>query len=79
MIPVTHAPVAICLPPQQIRCLALMSHGLSNSAIGRRMGLSENTVKTHLYLAYRGLGVHDRGHAVRRCYELGIFRLARAS
>lgn len=76
MTATVNAPAWTSIPPKQRQCLVLMSHGLTNAAIGRRMGLSPDTVKTHLYQAFKRLEVHDRAHAVRRCFELGIFQVA---
>lgn len=42
--------------------------GLSNREIAGRLGISENTVRTHLKLVYRRLGVHTRAQLARRVY-----------
>jgi DNA-binding NarL/FixJ family response regulator len=41
-----------------------MSEGLSNSAIGRQLDLSEDTVKTHAQHLFRKLGARDRAQPV---------------
>lgn len=49
-----------------------LSHGKSNKQIGVHLRLSEDTVKTHCRHLFRKLGAHDRAHAVRRGFELGL-------
>jgi DNA-binding CsgD family transcriptional regulator len=49
-----------------------MSHGQSNAAIGRKLRVSEDTVKTHARHLFRKRNVRDRAHAVRRGFELGL-------
>jgi len=34
--------------------------GLSNKAIGQRLGLTEGTVKVHLHAIYEKLNIHSR-------------------
>ena len=51
--------------------LHLVSYGLSNGEIGRKLFLSEDTVKTHLRRAYRTIGARDRAHAVRLALRSG--------
>lgn len=40
--------------------------GLSNREIAARLGVSENTVRTHLKQIYRRLGIHSRAQLARR-------------
>jgi two-component system nitrate/nitrite response regulator NarL len=37
-----------------------LAEGLSNKGVGRRLGLSEGTVKVHLHNIYSKLGVKNR-------------------
>jgi DNA-binding CsgD family transcriptional regulator len=39
---------------------ALVSEGLSNKEIGKRLGLTEGSVKQHLYSIFKKLGVKRR-------------------
>jgi DNA-binding NarL/FixJ family response regulator len=40
--------------------LGYVVEGLSNAEIGRRLYLSESTIKQHLRAVYKVLGVHNR-------------------
>ncbi|QBX38116.1 LuxR family transcriptional regulator [Brevundimonas sp. S30B] len=51
------------LTRKQLQALRLAAEGLSNKAIGQRMGLSPRTAEWHLQNAYRALGVSDRDEA----------------
>jgi two-component system nitrate/nitrite response regulator NarL len=46
----------------------LASGGLSNKEVGRRLNLSEGTVKVHLHNIYSKLGVKTRTALVARAY-----------
>jgi DNA-binding CsgD family transcriptional regulator len=64
-------PTGTGLTVRQTEMLHLASYGLSNGDIGRKLFLSEDTVKTHLKRAYGALGARDRAHAVRPCFRNG--------
>jgi DNA-binding NarL/FixJ family response regulator len=51
--------------------LALVAQGLTNAAIGRRLCISEATVKTHLLRVFSKLGVTDRTAAVTTAITRG--------
>ena len=44
--------------------LGLICQGLDDADIGRRLGLTPNTVRNHVAALYRKLGVHRRGQAI---------------
>jgi two-component system nitrate/nitrite response regulator NarL len=44
--------------------------GLCNKGIGRKLNISEGTVKVHLHKIYRKLGVHNRTALVVACFQL---------
>lgn len=44
--------------------LQSLAEGLSNGAIGERLGITRSTVKFHLASLYEKLGVHGRAEAV---------------
>lgn len=51
--------------------LALLDFGLSNAEIGRRIFLSEKTIRNHLSSIYRKLGVTNRSQAIVRDRSVG--------
>ncbi len=51
------------LSPRGVEVLRLVAKGLANKQIGRRLGISERTVKAHLGRVFRALGVADRTSA----------------
>jgi DNA-binding NarL/FixJ family response regulator len=51
------------LSARQMEILAHVVEGLSNAEIGRRLYLSESTIKQHLRAAYKLLGVSNRTEA----------------
>lgn len=64
------------LTEREVEVLQLAASGLSNPALGRRLFIEEDTVKTHLRKAYRRLGAHDRAEAVVRAIQIGAVRIA---
>ena len=54
------------LTPRQLEILSLVAEGLGNADIGRRLFLSESTVKWHVRKILRALGVANRAQAVAR-------------
>lgn len=66
---------AVETPPlsdREIEVLRLVSQGLTNAEIGRKLFIGEATVKTHLLRAYRKLDVSDRTSAVITALERGL-------
>ena len=55
--------------------LALLADGLVNKQIAARLGLSTNTVKTHLELLFDKLGVATRAEAVAIGVKRGLLLL----
>ncbi len=52
--------------------LDLLVEGLATTAIAARLGVSKNTVRTHVASVLRKLRVHDRGMAVSSAVPLGL-------
>jgi DNA-binding NarL/FixJ family response regulator len=55
--------------------LALLADGLVNKQIAARLGISPNTVKTHLELLFEKLGVTTRAEAVATGVKRGFLLL----
>lgn len=65
-------PQAPGLTDREIEVLECVAEGLTNRAMGRRLGISEGTVKTHLAHIYAKLNVQDRAAAVHEAWERGL-------
>ena len=61
----------LTLTPRELEILGLISEGLSNQEIARRLFLSVHTVKNHVHKILETLGVHSRWAAVRHAVERG--------
>jgi DNA-binding NarL/FixJ family response regulator len=70
---VTHVrrPQRDSLSAREVEVLRLVARGLTNADIGRRLYISEATVKTHLLRLFGKLGVSDRTAAVTTAIERG--------
>jgi DNA-binding NarL/FixJ family response regulator len=60
------------LTARQEEVLILMSAGLLNKQIARRLGLSESTVKAHVTRVFRALGVSSRTAAAEWARSRGL-------
>jgi DNA-binding NarL/FixJ family response regulator len=68
----------IFIPPLTAReadVLALVARGLSNPEIGQRLGVSLETVRTHVKHVYMKCNARDRAQAVIAAYESGLVHL----
>ncbi|MFE3173091.1 response regulator transcription factor [Amycolatopsis sp. NPDC059090] len=61
------------LSGRETQMLAHVARGLSNYQIAQVEYVSAETVKTHLYNAFRKLRAVNRAHAVAIAYHVGIF------
>jgi LuxR family maltose regulon positive regulatory protein len=52
--------------------LGLAAEGQSNKEMGRALGISPETVKTHLEHVYSKLAVERRAHAIARAKDLAL-------
>ncbi len=48
------------LTKREHQIIQVLSEGITNKEIGRRLGLTEGTVKIHLHRIYRKLGIANR-------------------
>ncbi len=62
------------LSQREIEVLRLVAEGRVNKQIGGELGLSENTVKTHIARIMGKLDVHDRTSLAMRAVALGLLR-----
>jgi len=60
------------LSPRQLQVLLMMCNGLPNKLVGRELGISTNTVKSHVASVLRSLNVSSRLEAVSLAYKLGL-------
>ena len=63
------------LTNRELEILALLADGLGNKQIAARLGISTNTVKTHLELLFDKLDVSSRAEAVARGIKRGLLLL----
>lgn len=64
--------VSIKLTPRQSEVLNLLCQGLSNKMIGRRLNLSENTIRGHVQATLQALHVSNRSEAAFVARRLGL-------
>lgn len=58
--------------PRQYEVLGLLSQGLTNKAIGRRLNLSENTIRGHVQAILLALDVDNRAEAAFAARRRGL-------
>lgn len=66
------AVASLGLTPREVEVLGLLAAGQANKEIARAMGVSPNTVKTHLARLYEKLGVTSRTAALAEARKLHI-------
>lgn len=62
----------VALSSREREILALVADGLGNKQIAARLGISANTVKTHLELLFEKFGVSSRAEAVAMGVKRGL-------
>jgi DNA-binding NarL/FixJ family response regulator len=60
------------LTPRELDVLHLLARGSSYAEIAAKLGVSANTVASHVKNTYRKLGVHTAAAAVMRAVELRL-------
>lgn len=64
------------LTPRQSQVLECLARGMTNKEVGRQLGITEATVKTHVKLLVEALGVTNRTAAAARAMQLLEYRRA---
>lgn len=67
--------VVVNLSPRELEVLRHLGRGLSNDELGRAIGISGETIKSHLKSIFQKLGVSGRSEAVARGYDLGLLNI----
>lgn len=63
------------LTAREVEVLTLMAEGLTNKGIGRRLGITDHTVKYHVNAILGKLAAQSRTEAVVRATRLGLISL----
>jgi DNA-binding NarL/FixJ family response regulator len=63
---------AVYLTPRELEVLTLLSEGLPNKLIGRRLKISSGTIKVHISNIFRALHVSNRLQAVLLARALNL-------
>ena len=66
------AGMTVCLTGREAEVLRLIAHGRTYSQVAVELGMSVNTVGTHIKRAYRKLDVHSAAAAVMRAIQLHL-------
>jgi DNA-binding NarL/FixJ family response regulator len=69
------AVVGMILTNREQEILSLLADGLGNKQIAALLGISTNTVKTHLEMLFEKLGVSSRAEAVANGVKRGLLHL----
>jgi DNA-binding NarL/FixJ family response regulator len=70
----TGRPAALALSEREIEILRIVAKGLSLAEIAKLLGISVNTVKTHVKRIYHKLAVSSRTEAVFEAQCMGLLR-----
>ncbi len=62
------------LTPRQHQILTRVAEGETNTVIARRLGISPDTLRTHLRQAMRRVGARNRAQAVAIAFRAGELR-----
>lgn len=74
MIP-TEPPIPYQLSPRRMDVLIGVANGLSNGQIATQLGVTEDTVKTHVRLIMGQMGASNRTHLVGLAFHTGTLVL----
>ena len=73
--PSSAKPLPEPLTPRELEVLRLLAEGVTNRAIGTRLGISANTAKFHVQAVLGKIGVSSRTEAVVQATRLGLLTL----
>jgi DNA-binding NarL/FixJ family response regulator len=59
---------------RELEVAQLVANGLSNAQIGKRLFVSEETVKTHMRNLMMKLNAHNRAHVVSMAFRHGLIQ-----
>ncbi len=62
------------LTPREIEVIERLAYGYSYAQIDKQIGVTENTLKTHIKRAYGKLKVHNRTQAVLTARQHGFLK-----
>jgi len=65
------------LSARELEVLRHLGRGLSNQELARALGISPETVKSHIKSIFHKLEVVDRAEAIARAFELGLLSVER--
>lgn len=74
LVHLVRKPSSTTLSARELEVLDLVAEGNTNADIGRRLHISEATVKTHLLRMFNKLDVSDRTAAVTTAMSLGLLK-----
>lgn len=57
---------------RRLEVLRLAANGHTNAEIAAKLWIAEDSVKSHMRLAYEQLGARDRAHAIAICLVRGL-------
>lgn len=60
------------ISPRELEIIAALATGDSNKEMARRLGISPNTIKTHIARVYEKLEVQKRVQAIEKARFLGV-------
>lgn len=67
------------LTPRQLQVLSLLTEGLTDRGVARRLDLSIGTVRQHVIDARNKLNALNRVHAVAICYHNGLLPIKKGA
>lgn len=65
-------PYGTRLTSREVEMTIMVIKGLSNKEIGKRVFLSEDTVKTHLRRTFKKVGAKNRAHLITLAWQHGL-------